>query len=69
MVCVLRWRLVMQLYKLHTIQVFRAGNRAKHMEFGNAILRDMEDHIFLPCLIFSDEATFCISGKVNHYNV
>jgi len=29
----------------------------------------MEDATFLPCLIFSDEATFHLSRKVNRHNV
>jgi hypothetical protein len=29
----------------------------------------MEDDTFLPHLIFSDEATFHLSGKVNRHNV
>ena len=51
------------------VQTFRTGERAKRVEFSNAILWDMEDEKFLPCLIFSDEATFHISGKANRHNV
>ena len=40
------------------------GDRAKCVELGNAILRDMEDDNFLPRLIFGDETIFCISGKI-----
>ena len=47
------------------VQALRAGDRAKRMEFCKAILRDMEDGNFSPRLIFSNEATFYISGKVN----
>ena len=51
------------------IQAFRAGETAQRLKFSNAILRDMEDHNFLLRSIFSDEATFHISGKVNCHNV
>ena len=33
------------------------------------MLQNMEDDTFLPRLIFSDEATFHLSGKVNRHNV
>ena len=33
------------------------------------MLQNMEDDTFLPRLIFSDEATFQLSGKVNRHNV
>ena len=46
------------------VQALRVGNRTKRVKCSNAISRDMEDDNFLPCLIFSDEATFHISGKV-----
>ena len=39
------------------------------MEFCNDLLTDMEDDRFLLRLIFSDKATFRISGKVNRHNV
>ena len=51
-------------YKLHMVQARRVGNRTKRMKCSNVILRDMKDDNFLPCLIFSDDATFHISGKV-----
>ena len=51
------------------VQTFSAGDRAKHVEFNNTILRAMEDDNFLPCLIFSDGSAFYICGKVNCHNV
>ena len=51
------------------VLAFPSGNRAKRVEFGYAIFRDMEDDNFLPRLIFSDEATFHICGKVDRHNV
>ena len=58
----------MRPYKLQMVQVFRAGDRAKRVEFSNAILRDKEDANFLLRLIFSNEATFQISGKAIRHN-
>ena len=49
-------------YKLQMVQALCAGDRAKCVEFSNAILWDMKDDNYLPCLIFSDEATFHISA-------
>ena len=46
------------------VQTLLAGNRAKRVEFSNAILRDMEDDNFLPCLIFGDEETFALAAKL-----
>ena len=51
------------------VQALRAGDRAKRVEFSNAILRDMKDDNFLPRLIFSDKTTFHISSKINCHNV
>ena len=51
------------------VKALHAGNRAKHVEFSNAILQDMKDDNFLICLIFTDEAKFYISDKVNCCNV
>ena len=59
----------MQPCKLHMMQAFRAGGKAKGVEFSNAILRDMKDDNFLSRLIFSDEATFYISSKANGHFV
>ena len=59
----------MEPYKLYMVQVLRAGDRAKCLEFGNAILRDIEVDNFFPRLIFIDKATIHISGKVNHHIV
>ena len=51
------------------VQALRAAHRAKRVKFSNAILRDTEDDNFLPRLIFGDEATLYISGKVNRHKV
>ncbi|PNF32531.1 hypothetical protein B7P43_G02454 [Cryptotermes secundus] len=43
--------------------------KGRRVEFCDAMLRNMEDDRFLPHLIFSDEATFHLSGKVYRHNV
>ena len=57
----------MRPYKLHMVHNLRADDGAKCVEFSDAILRDMEDNNFLSRLIFSNEAAFYISGKVNRH--
>ena len=59
----------MQPYKMHMGQALHAGDKAKRVEFSNAILRDMEDDNFLPRLIFKDETIFHISDKFMRHNV
>ena len=44
-------------------------DKRKRDEFCDRTLQNMEDDTFLPRLIFSDEATFHLSGKVNRHNV
>ncbi|PNF20022.1 hypothetical protein B7P43_G05942 [Cryptotermes secundus] len=39
------------------------------MEFCDSMLEMMEDETFISLLIFSDEATFYLSGRVNRHNV
>ena len=66
---VLTRRLGMKPYRLQLVQKLRNDDKGKRMEFSNALLEDLEDDSFLPRLIFSDEATFHLSGKVNRHNV
>ena len=66
---VLRRRLALKPYRLQLVQALRVSDKRKRVEFSNAILNDMEDDSFLLRLIFSDEATFHTSGKVNRHNV
>lgn len=67
---VLRRRLVYKPYHLQLLQALRANDKVRRVEFCNAMLRNMEeDDSFLSRVIFSDEATFHINGKVNRHNV
>jgi len=51
------------------VQALRVGDRRKRTEFGDMLLQDMEDDTFSRRLIFSDEATFHLSGKGSRHNV
>jgi len=59
----------MKPYRLQLVQALSVGDRRKRTDFCDMLLEDMEDDTFLPRLIFSDEATFHLSGKVSHHNV
>lgn len=66
---VLKNRLHLKPYKLQLLQALRPDDHNKRFEFSTAILQDMEEDTFAERLIFSDESTFHISGKVNRHNV
>ncbi|PNF18501.1 hypothetical protein B7P43_G09037 [Cryptotermes secundus] len=66
---VLRRRLVYKPCHLQLVQALRANGKVKRVEFCDRMLKNMEDELFLPRVIFSDEATFRLSGKVNRHNV
>ncbi|PNF31329.1 hypothetical protein B7P43_G10895 [Cryptotermes secundus] len=66
---VLRRRLVYKPYHLQLVQALRANDNVKRVEFCDRMLKNKEDELFLPRVIFSDEATFHLSGKVNRHNV
>ena len=67
--CVLRRRLLFKPYRLQLVQALRPNDKRKRVEFCNCMLQNMEDDTFLSRLIFSDEATFHLSEKVNRHNV
>jgi len=60
----------MKPYKIRLLQALNEGDREKRLEFCEFVLhKEAEEENFLSHLIFSDEATFHISGKVNRHNV
>jgi len=67
--CVLRRRLLFKPYRLQLVQALRSNDKRKRVEFCDRMLQNMEYDTFLPRLIFSDEATFHLSGKVNRHSV
>lgn len=60
----------MRPYKLQVVQAITRDNRVARETFATTILDKVEqDDGFLERILFSDEATFHVSGKVNKHNV
>jgi hypothetical protein len=59
----------MKPYKLQLLQALKSQNKLARTHFTEDIQVKMEDGGFMECLIFSDEATFLLSGKVNQHRV
>jgi len=66
---VLKRRLLFKSYRQQLVQALRPNDKQKRVEYCDRMPQNMEDDTFLPRLIFSDEASFCLSGKVNRQNV
>jgi len=65
----LRRCLLFKPYRLQLVQALRPNDKRKRVEFCDRMLQNTEDDTCLPRLIFSDEPTFRLSGKVNRHNV
>ncbi|XP_049952201.1 uncharacterized protein LOC126464603 [Schistocerca serialis cubense] len=59
----------MKSYKIQLLQALCEGDRQQCEAFCNFVLGKLEDDSFLPHLVFSDEGTFHLNGKMNHHNV
>jgi len=66
---VLRTNLRLKPYRLQLLQKLQQGDFQKRIELCNELQNYLEDEHFSNHLIFSDEATFHLSGKVNKHNV
>lgn len=66
---ILRKRLRFKPYKLQLVQALREGDKRKRKEFCVEMLDKLDEDDFDDRLVFSDEATFHTSGKVNKHNV
>ena len=66
---VLRKRLYFKPYKMRLVQAFTPADKVKRRDFYEVMQLKMEENNFVERLIFCDEATFHISGKVNVNNV
>lgn len=67
---VVRRRLLMKAYKIHMLQALQPNDKIARMNFCNFFQESIDNNeSFSSRLIFSDEATFHISGKVNRHNV
>ncbi|GBO24293.1 hypothetical protein AVEN_26366-1 [Araneus ventricosus] len=65
---VLRKRLKMKPYVIQLVQQLKQEDYGKCMNYATFMQESMEDETMADRLIFSDESTFHISGKVNRYN-
>ncbi|GBM73177.1 hypothetical protein AVEN_30060-1 [Araneus ventricosus] len=65
---VLRKRLKMKPYVIQLVQQLKQEDYGKRMNYATFMQESMEDETMADRLIFSDESTFHISGKVNRYN-
>lgn len=62
-------RLRLHAYKLQIVQSLKPDDKPRRFQFAQDILSDVEaDENYLRRWIFSDEATFYVSGKVNRHN-
>lgn len=66
---VLRKRLRFKPYRIHLLQKLRPNDCVKRLQFCNDMQEAMEGDGFANRLVFSDEATFYLSGKVNRHNI
>ncbi|GBN62182.1 hypothetical protein AVEN_63532-1 [Araneus ventricosus] len=65
---VLRKRLKMKPYVIQLVQQLKQEDYGKRVNCATFMQVSMEDEAMADRLIFSDESTFHISGKVNRYN-
>ena len=67
---VLRRRLRLKPYRIQLLQALHDGDMQKRIEFCTFVLDKCEEiEQFFYRIIFSDEATFHLNGKVNRHNV
>ena len=66
---ILRKRLKFRSYKIQVVQRLRAKDYTARVDGCSVLIENIDsDNHFLSNLIFSDEATFHISGRVNRHN-
>ena len=65
---VVRKQLHMILYKLHLLQHLKDTDKPAHEDFCTQMQAMLEEDGFDDFLVFSDEATFHLTGKVNKHN-
>ncbi|PNF19935.1 hypothetical protein B7P43_G11473 [Cryptotermes secundus] len=66
---VLRKLLSFKLYNTRLVQALKPVDQVKRSDFCEEMQSKMEEDGFVKRLIFSNEATSHISGKVNRHNV
>jgi hypothetical protein len=65
------WRVLRKLLQMrpYCLQLMHALTPADHVARSNFSIEMLVAHNEFLCLVFSDEATFHLSGKVNRHNV
>jgi hypothetical protein len=66
---VMRKRLHMTPYRLQLLQKLKPGENDARHSFCSSMQEKFEEDGFWERLVFSDEATFHVNGKVNRRNV
>jgi hypothetical protein len=59
----------MRPYHLQLLQALMPADQVARSNFSIKMLVAHDDNDFLRLLVFSNEATFCLSGKVNRHSV
>ena len=67
---VLHKRLRLHAYKLQIVQALKQDDYPRRTAFTEEVLQRIDDdNDYLNSVVFSDEATFHVSGKVNKHNI
>ena len=67
---VLHKRLQLHAYKLQIVQALKSDDRPRRAAFAEEMLQRIEDdYDYLNSVVFSDKATFHVSGKVNNFKL
>ena len=67
---VLHKRLRLHAYNLQIVQALKPDDHPRRAAFAEEILQRIDDdNDYLNSVIFSDKATFHVSGKVNKHNI
>jgi hypothetical protein len=66
---ILRKRLCVKGYRLQLLQALNPQDHNRRLHFWVDFQQRLEEDGFAEKLVFSDEVTFHVCGKVNHHNV
>jgi len=54
---------------MQLLQALKSKDKLKWLDFSNYMQEAMQDENVASRLVFSDEITFYLSGKINRYNI
>ena len=67
---VLHKQLRLHTYKLQIVQALKPDDHSRRAAFAEEVFQRIDDdNVYLNSVIFSDEATFYASGKINKHNI